>query len=563
MHDRITTTDTMPIPDDFRSMNETLARLLVARGITDKEMADAFLSPNYETHLHDPFLLHSMREAVERISIAIQGQEKIAIFSDYDADGIPGAVVLHDLFQALQYSNVVTYIPHRHYEGFGLSVTAVEKLHTDGVTLIITVDCGTTDGDAICRARELTVDVIVTDHHEAPDTLPPAVAVVNPKLGAYPFPHLCGAGVAFKLAQALLSELDHDVKPGMEKWWLDMVGIATIADMVPLVGENRVFAYYGLTVLRKARRPGLQQLLRKARVNPRYLSEDDIGFTLAPRINAASRMDAPEQAFSLLTATDEQVAGSIVHELESLNNERKGAVAAMTRELHAHLKTLTDIPPVIVYGNPVWRPALAGLVATKMGDEFGRPAFIWGRDGNGVIKGSCRSGGKVSVVALMHAAADVFSEYGGHHASGGFSVNETNIFFLADALSQAYTKTASNDDHLLVTMTPDMFAQVDDVPRLHRLFGSLAPFGVGNPKPLVAFSNVTPTSVSQFGKGKEHLKLLFRTSLHDIEAIAFFATPQQFKKNVQAGDTCTLLAHIEESFFMNRQQIRLRIVDII
>jgi len=562
MHDPILTTDTTTIPEDFHSMNETLARLLAARGITNKEMADAFLSPNYDTHLHDPFLLYSMREAVERLVVAIKQQEKIAIFSDYDADGIPGAVVLHDLFKSLGYTNVVIYIPHRHYEGFGLSEEAVEKLHSDGVVLIITVDCGTTDSDAIRRASELSIDVIVTDHHEAPDTLPVAVAVVNPKLGEYPFPHLCGAGVAFKLAQALLRELDHDVKPGMEKWWLDMVGVATIADMVPLVGENRVFAHYGLTVLRKARRPGLQQLLKKARVNPRYLSEDDIGFTLAPRINAASRMDAPEQAFSLLTATDEQEARTIVNELESLNNKRKGVVATMTRELHTHLKALTDIPPVIVYGNPLWRPALAGLVATKMSDEFARPTFIWGRDGNGVIKGSCRSGGTVSVVALMQGATAVFSEYGGHHASGGFSVHETDIFLLPEVLNQSYAKFAVNHDHIIPEAVPDIFAQVDDVPRLHRLFADLAPFGVGNPKPLVAFSNVSPSSVSQFGKGKEHLKLLFRTSLYEIEAIAFFATPQQFQKTVQEGDVCTLLAHIEESFFMNRQQLRLRIVDI-
>lgn len=559
----LTPTDTMTLPDEFKDYDKTLAQLLVARGITDKTAAESFLAPNYETGLHDPFLLHTMSEAVTRIKSAITNNEKIAVFSDYDADGIPGAVVMHDLFNALGYSNTVTYIPHRHYEGFGLSELAVDKLASEGVTLVITVDCGTTDNDAIHRATTRGVDVIVTDHHEAPEILPEgAVAIVNPKLGDYPFPHLCGAGVAYKLAQALLQSTAHTLAPGMEKWWLDMVGVATIADMVPLVGENRIFAHYGLTVLRKSRRPGLQHLLKKARVNPQYLSEDDIGFTVAPRINAASRMDAPERAFSLLTATDDRTAGSIVHELESLNNERKGVVATMTRELHAHLKALPCIPDVIVYGNPLWRPALAGLSATKIAEEYHRPTFIWGRDGNGVIKGSCRSGGKVSVVELMREASAIFSEYGGHHASGGFAVSDTGIFTLAETLNQAF-QTLQSEHGKVVSIIPDIYASLDELPRLNRIFLQLAPFGMGNPKPVVAFTSVMPSKVEQFGKGQEHLKLLFRTDRTDVEAIAFFATAGQFSKVPTPTEMCTLHAYIEQSYFMNRAQLRLRVVDIV
>jgi len=561
MHDLSTVLDTVTVPEQLRTLDETLAKLLVTRGITTQVEAESFLAPNYEMGLHDPLLLYTMSEAVARITKAIADNEKIAIFSDYDADGIPGAVVLHDLFTALSYQNTVTYIPHRHYEGFGLSVTAVEKLAHDGVSLLLTVDCGTTDGEAISRAATLGLDVIVTDHHEAPAELPPAVAVVNPKLGEYPFPHLCGAAVAFKLAQAVLSATEHSLTPGQEKWWLDMVGIATIADMVPLTGENRIFAHYGLTVLRKSRRPGLQQLLRKAKINPRFLSEDDIGFTIAPRINAASRMDAPERAFSLLTASDDAEAGRIVTELESLNNERKGIVATMTRELHAHLKTLTTIPDVIVYGNPKWRPALAGLVATKIAEEYHRPTFIWGRDGNECIKGSCRAGGGVSVVELMRAIPTSFSEYGGHHASGGFAVADEAIFTLTHELHEAFQSLASEHGQIPVRQA-DLRATMTDLPRLHRLFAQLAPFGMDNPRPLVAFPKVSPVSVEQFGKGKEHLKLLFRTDTSDTEAIAFFATAEHFSKTPTTSTPCTLLAHIEQSYFMNRPQLRLRIVDI-
>ena len=283
--------------------------------------------------------LHDMERAVVRILRAVSEGERVVIYSDYDCDGIPGAVVLHDFFAAIGFSNFINYIPHRHYEGFGLSVEAIEKLHQDNATLIITIDCGTSDTEAIHVAKRLGVDVIVTDHHEPPEELPEAIAIVNPKVGdSYPFDGLCGAAVVFKLVQACLERGQEQglftLKPGWEKWWLDMVGIATIADMVPLTDENRVLAHYGLSVLRKSRRPGLQQLLRKQRASQRNLTEDDIGFTIGPRINAASRMDTPEDAFKLLATKDEREAGAFVDHLEKLNNERKGLVAAMTKDIH-------------------------------------------------------------------------------------------------------------------------------------------------------------------------------------------------------------------------------------
>src|SRR3989338_1393322 len=372
-----------------------LQTLLFNRGITTKAEAETFLSPSYETQLHDPFLLHDMDKAVERVLLAIKANQKTIIYSDYDCDGIPGAVVLHDFFTAAGYTNFFVHIPHRHYDGFGLSVKAVETLKAEqSPDLIITIDCGTTDIEAVAKARELGVDVIITDHHEPKDTLPEAVAVVNPKVGTtYPFDGLCGAAVIFKLVQALIARGDFAITTGQEKWWLDLVGIATIADMVPLRDENRVLAHYGLTVLRKSRRPGLQQLLRKQKASQQHLTEDDIGFTIGPRINAASRMDTPEDAFFLL----------------------------VTKELHVRMKTIEELPDVLVMGNPDWRPSLAGLAANKLAEEYNRPAFLWGRDGNGVFKGSCRSGGGVSVVKLMNAVPELFHEFGGHHMSGGFS----------------------------------------------------------------------------------------------------------------------------------------------
>lgn len=556
-------TITIPAREALASYSLELQQLLFRRGIVTKTDAEAFLHPDYDTQLHSPLLLHDIIKATTRIKAAFAAQEKIAIFSDYDCDGIPGAVVLYDFFTAIGYTNFENYIPHRHFEGFGLSSEAVEKLAAAGVTLIITIDCGTSDAAAVARATELGVDVIVTDHHEPGAVVPAAVAIVNPKLGTYPFPDLCGTGVIYKVVQALIATGDFNLPPGREKWWLDMVGVATIADMVPLIGENRVFAHYGLTVLRKSRRPGLQQLLRKAKMNQAQLTEEDIGFTIGPRINAASRMDAPEHAFVMLTSVDEGEAGAAVQHLEKLNNERKGAVATMTKELHKRMHEVTEIPPVLVMGNPLWRPALVGLAANKLSEEFGRPVFLWGRDGNDVIKGSCRSGGGVSVVRLMEHATKHFREHGGHHMSGGFSVREEHIFTLSDALNQAYRDLGSEAiiaKEYVVDATLPLEAVFGE---MKRALAQLAPFGTGNPKPLFAFVRVIPSSVAVFGKAEEHLKLVFQTDRGPLEAIAFFTAPADYQTPPVTGEPCTLLAHIENSFFMGRQQMRLRIVDIV
>lgn len=536
-------------------------RLLGARDITSEAEARDFLEPNYEAQLHDPFLLHDIEKACERVESAISANQHIAIYSDYDCDGIPGAVVLHDYFKAIKYEGFSNYIPHRHYEGFGLNKVAIDKLVSDGVKLIITIDCGTSDVDVVAYAREKDVDVIITDHHEPGPTLPDAVAIVNPKLGSYPFPDLCGAAVVFKLVQALLHRGDHELPEGWEKWWLDMVGIATIADMVPLVGENRVLAHYGLQVLRKSRRPGIQQLLQKNRVNQRFITEDDIGFTIGPRINAASRMDTPEDAFNLLAASDVAVAGAHVEHLEKLNKERKTMVATMTKDLHRRLEKFTEIPQVIVLGSPDWRPSLVGLSANKLAEEHSRPVFLWGKDGNGVFKGSCRSGGGVSVVTLMDTVSELFIEHGGHHFSGGFSVKEDKIFTFGEELNQALASLGEAAAIVEELQIDEILSLADVTPELLNDLQLLAPYGVGNPKPLFAFTDVTPEQVELFGKGKEHLKLRFAPP-HDIEAIAFFSKPEQFTKSPTSGSSCTILAHVEQSYFMGRKQTRLRIVDV-
>lgn len=360
------------------ALSDLVRNLLGKRGITEEADIAAFLQPDYAS-LHAPEMLPGMDRATARTLEAMEKGEHIAVYADFDCDGIPGGAVLSDLFAKIGYANVEVYLPHRDREGYGFHTDAIAQLAARGVKLIITVDVGTTAVDSVAYAKTLGVDVIVTDHHEIPGDLPDALAVLNPKLGDYPFRDLCGAGVAFKFAQALLTagrarNLDAflAIAPGWEKWLLDLVAIATVADMVPLVGENRTLVYWGLAVLRKSPRPGITALCTEMRVRKHEITEDAIGFSIAPRINAASRMDEPQLALALLTTKDRAEAEMLAAKLEKLNASRKGVVAGIVREAKKRAKQFAEDERVVVLGNTEWKPALLGLAANSvMGDRGG------------------------------------------------------------------------------------------------------------------------------------------------------------------------------------------------
>ncbi len=554
---------------------DLLSQLLAYRGVTDNAARDLFLNPSYENHLHDPVLMKGMSEAVTRIQQALSNNEHIIVYADYDADGIPGAVVMNDFLNLIEYRNFEIYIPHRHREGFGLHRAAIDSFSTPA--LLITIDCGITDIAEVARAKERGIDVIVTDHHMPPDTLPSAVAIVDPKQSGcgYPFKELCGAGVVFKLVQALLATGDFDVSPGAEKWFLDMVGLATLSDMVPLVGENRVLARYGLMVLRKSRRLGLRALLRLLNIDQRFLTEDDIGFMVTPRLNAASRMGEPVDAFTLLSTLDTEIATEIAARLNQANDERKGLVGALVKEIKKIMTLRAEHfaeRHTIVLGNPLWRPALLGLAAGSIAEDLGKPVFLWGREDGATIKGSCRSGGGVNVVVMMKAAQEMFPntfiDFGGHHFAGGFSLNAEAVHHLEDTLEEVYLKAPSLSNgasELEEIMLLDGSLSLFDVrPETYRLIEQLAPFGVANAKPLFIFKNAMIKSVRQFGKQSNHLELVVaQDGVADLRAISFFATPKSFERQPEEGMLVDVVATMEKSFFRSRPELRLRIVDIV
>jgi len=559
---------------ELSTYSPLMRTLLFRRGIHTRADAEIFLTPDYERDIRDPFAIHDMDLAVGRILSAIRTKEHIIVYGDYDCDGIPGSVVLHDFFKKIGYESRTHYIPHRHEEGYGLNIAAVEQFAKDGAKLLITVDCGITDMVEVARAEELGINVIVTDHHlpltnsKGEDLLPPAYAVLNSKKenDSYHDDMLCGAGVAWKLVQALIIRGQEqkiiDVPLGWEKWLLDMAGLSTIADMVPLKKENRALAHFGLRVLRKSKRVGLRSLLRRAHIAQEHLTEDDIAFMIAPRINAASRMGVPLDAFRLLSTENETEANTLADALIQLNDERKLAVARIMKEVKKEIAN-REIKSVIVIGNPLWRVGVLGIAANNIVEEYGRPAVMWGREGSHVIKGSCRSDGSVNVVDLMHAVPEgIFLNAGGHEFSGGFSVAHEKIHLLEEEIVSAYERV-KKDTIIKTVPIPDATLLVEDISwDMYNEISQLAPFGVGNAKPLFLLEDVLVKNIRVFGKTREHIGIDLDAKGNIIPAIGFFLAGDARIVDVSTGARVTLLAHLEKSVFRGRPELRLRIVDI-
>ena len=586
--------------------------LLKKRGVEEKDMMD-FLNPSYEKHIGDPFGIYGMDKAVDRVVDAIRNGETICIYSDYDCDGIPGGVLLREFFDGIGYP-VDMYVPHRHNEGYGVHIHAIDALKAKGVTLIITVDSGITNIEEVAYAKTVGVDFVVTDHHlpiheeGKGQVVPDAVAVLNSKqdLCTYHDDMLCGCAVAWKLACAILMRLrelqvrettgldgthtfsaenvahsqlpasESPSKPvvslehvldtvsklpvGWEKWMLDLVGISTIADMVPLQKENRALAHYGLKVLRKTKRPGLLHIFNEQRMRKDYLTEDDIAFTIAPRVNAASRMGTPIQAHHMLYERDTKLAENYARDLELLNTERKAGVKDIISTLSFdHAVYQND---VIVVGDMSWGPGILGLIAQNIIDETGKPTFVWGQgDDKSSVKGSCRSLGDVHVVELMaRVGHDVLTHWGGHEGAGGFALTVENVPRLSDALNEAVKHVVIQEiGSQEIAIDADL--QMDDVHDVtYKAIEPLAPFGEGNPKPVFSFGNVTPLATKRFGKKNEHLEIIYPTSKGGkIKAIQFFTKSETEEK---AAKPHTLLAHLEKSYFAGKTELRLRIVEV-
>ena len=572
---------------NLNELHPLTKKLLENRGITDEKEIEKFLNPSYEKDIYDPFLIYGMEKAVKRIIKAIKSEEVIAIYSDYDCDGVPGGVLFRDFFESIGYKNVLMYIPHRHNEGYGLHNAAIDKLKEQKVSVMVTVDSGIANLEEVDYASSKGIDVIVTDHHlpvhdGKKQVVPKAYCVLNSKQDKceYPDDMLCGCAVAWKLAVAVLNTLKEEAslveetKPnayslvlqkvkelpeGYEKWFLDLVAISTIADMVPLKNENRTLAYFGLKVLQKTKRHGLNHIFYNQKVSKENLTEDDIAFTIAPRINAASRMGHPIQAHNMLYEKDMKLAEHLVLDLESLNTARKSEVKDVLEEIDFDHSVYKE--EVIVVGNEGWTPGILGLIAQKIIEETSKPTFVWGQgEDENILKGSCRSLGDVHVVDLMREVGDILTGFGGHEGAGGFEFEKQKKDELLKAFNEAVKKVEKkeikNGDILIDEEIS--FDDVNDV--TYNAIKVLAPFGVENPKPTFSFPKVKPLSVRRFGKQMEHLEVLYKKGNSNVKAIKFFADEDLEKK---LNEEHKLIAHFEKSFWGGKGELRLRIINVI
>lgn len=565
---------------------EPMNKLLVKRGLKNKEDIEKFFNSDWERDTYDPLHMKDMLKSIQRIKKALDNNENIVIYSDYDCDGIPGGVVLHDFFLKLEESkrqkslkekkgaredagsedfkiSFQNYIPHRHNEGYGIHMHAIEKFIKDNVKLIITVDLGITNIKEIEYAQKNGIDVILTDHHlpirdkNGKQVLPPAFAVINTKREDcdYKEKMLCGCATAWKLSNAFLDKYreEYGVGVGHEKWWLDMVGISTIADMVPLVGENRVLAKYGLQVLRKSKRQGLQKILSEARIKQNDLNEIDIGFGIAPRLNAAGRMSDPREAFLSLLDNDE--SNNYALKLEGYNNKRKKETTEANQKINFEDFKNDE---VILIGNESWTPGILGLIASKVVDTTKKTVFVWGRgEDENVMKGSVRSGTDgANVVQLMSLCSDTLLHFGGHEEAGGFAVDKNNIETFKQKLFEVYKKEKVNFKEKKNIFLPEIKIEAKYINNsFYKDLQKFSPFGVGNINPVFEIvGNIL--AVREFGENKNHIEI----NLSGVSCVKFNITEKEkdyFKIFTLENNVQTIIGQIEWDNFKNKVKVKI------
>jgi len=499
-----------------------VARLLCQRGFAEPEAATRFLKPSLD-HLHDPLALADMGVAVDRILAAIANHERIAIHGDYDVDGVTSTVILRRALELLG-ADVRHFLPERLKDGYGLQPAAIERLHADGVGLVVSVDCGIRGADAARRARELGVDLIVTDHHEPDAELPPALAIINPKRRdcSYPDKYLAGVGVALKLVQALCR------RTGRESWlpgFIKVAAIGTLADVVPLVGENRVIAKIGLDLLsRGPHKVGLRALLDVSGLTGKTIDSYHIGFMLAPRVNAAGRMSTPDIAARLLLAADEAMADDVRQLALQLDGENLRRQEEEAEILAAAKKVVTTDPEigarsVLVVAGDGWHRGVIGIVASKLVDSFHRPAIVLSVE-DGVAHGSCRSIPSFDMLGALERCAHLLSRFGGHRQAAGLTLEASRVRELRVAVNEVADETLGPED-----LMPRL--RIDGNLTFRGITGAvaagvaaLAPFGAGNPRPVFAARGVEIIDGPRKLKDR-HLKMALKQDGRIFRAVAW------------------------------------------
>ena len=504
-------------------------QILTARGLTTRAARQAFLQPDYMAVKHDPFLLPDMKKAVARLKQARQQGEKIVIYGDYDIDGLSATALLLDAFGKFGFEGVDAFIPNRFVEGYGMTMGAVDKVRDMGADLIVTVDTGSLCHAEIAYAASLGIDTVVTDHHNVAETPPPSVAAVNPKFSGhtYPFCDLCGAGVAFKLVQALQTELD-GLPDGYEKWLLDLVALGTVCDIVTLADENRANVYWGLEVLKKQQRPGLKALMAVAGIEPEQVNARHLGFGLGPRMNAAGRLETAQHALDMLVACNGMEALAASEKLEELNTKRRGIQDAIFEEACVQAEELAD-DRVLVVSSSGWNHGVIGIVASKLVEKYKKPVFIIGERGEEAT-GSARSFGDFSAADAVRAVDDIIIKGGGHGAAAGVTLATGKIGDFRRRVNEFYDSLQlTNQERYLLPRADveiDDFSEIDE--ELVANLAKMEPFGNGNPEPVLKITRASVLSMRRMGADGQHVKLALRDKNSKVLQMLAFNAPEEF-----------------------------------
>jgi len=568
--------------EEFPNLPPIVARLLYHRGLRTQEQIDEFMNPDYSTDVHDPYLFKDMSKAVERIFQALKNNEKIIIHGDYDADGVSAAVILTALFRALNYQNFDVFLPHRETDGYGLNKKNVQMFSAQGAKLLISCDCGISNIAEVDLANDLGVDVIITDHHSIPATLPKAYAIIHPKIGdeTYPDKTLCGGAVAFKLMQAVLKKhaANQATLPNGErhetfaKWQLDMAAIASVADMVPLLGESRTLTKYGLIVLNKTKRVGLQKLLLESRLLQddgtlkKAITADTIGWQIAPRINAAGRMNHANVAYKLLATDSPTEAVDLAFELDQNNRDRQ----ALTEELVGDAKEQVERdqmnnPLLFVLGRG-WPTGIVGLIAGKLKEKYQKPAIVM-TENKGEITGSGRSVEGFNLIASLQTLPEQFGKFGGHPMACGFTLaSPDHVASFKNRLLEKYHEKTKDLD-LSPKLEIDAEIDLDRIDwELYDLLQKFEPFGQANPKPKYVTYAAAVISAEPLGQDGKHLKIMAKHKSNKVRKFVGWRMGNgegtNWCEQLQAGDKIDIVYEVGINEWNGNRELQLTLVEL-
>lgn len=546
------------------SIHPVVGRLLLQRGIKEREAIQCFLTPQYERDFFDPFLFRAMERVVERIGAARINEEKVGIFGDFDADGVTSSIILRDTLTALGLE-VVLYLPHKIDEGHGLNLHTLDTFEKAGVKLFLTLDCGMMNHAEILEAKKRGLDAIIIDHHHVPEVLPEAFAIINPKLPneTYPFRDLCGAGTSFKVASALYQRFLPDQVEQL-KWLLDVAAIGTVADVMPLLGENRAMVKYGLVVLSKTRRVGLQEMFAVGRIphgEDSFFDAHTIAFQIAPRINAASRMAHPQLAHDLLWEADRVKARGLALELEAYNVARQKVSQETSQTVKRVAETKFQDKKFIFAVGPEYPLGVIGLVAGKIAREFGKPTCILQR-GDKTSTGSFRSIPGLNIIEAIEASGELLEKFGGHEQAAGMTILNSNLEAFYEQFNAFIEKKLAT-----ITLEPELWIDLileptEITPKLARDLTQLAPFGEGNREPVFALQDITVVEARAVGKDGQHWKLKLKNGSEPKTFDAVGWSLVESFPGLHAGEHIDIAFELSENVWNGRTDLQLKLRDI-